>query len=454
LSESAQLVITGGTVYTPAGSREVDVHVAGGRVMALAPRRQAPPGARVLDARGLLVLPGALDVHVHSRDPGFPEKEDWSSLTAAAAAGGVTTVLDMPNTVPAVDSAEVLEAKVAIAEAKAGVDFGLWGLVRAGSTESMLEGLAAGGAVGFKAYLGYAFRLSKRQVLYTPDALDPDLEPPPDYGTLARLLPAVARLGLPLAVHAEDPSVLAAFRSPISGYADLLASRPAVAEAVAIAAAGVLAQRTGAHLHVVHLSSSLGLRAAKDAVRAGARLSLETAPQYLWLTEADFERVGTAMKMLPPVRTAPDRAALREALAEGAVQMVATDHAPHTDAEKALPLEEAPAGSPGVQTLYLSCLELARQLGDLSQAVRWCAEQPALFMNLYPRKGAIQEGADADLVVLDPGGTTRIRAADMRSRQRNSALEGLEAHFAIKEVLLRGEPPGAGRGRFVRPAAR
>ena len=152
---------------------------------------------------------------MHSRDPGFPEKEDFGTLTAAAAAGGITTVIDMPNTVPGVDSGGVLEAKAALAHSKARVDFGLWGLIRSSTTAEQLEGLAQAGAIGFKAYLGYAFSLSRKQVLYSPDTEDPDLETPPDYGTLLRLAPVVAALGLPLVIHAEDPGILAAFRRPL-----------------------------------------------------------------------------------------------------------------------------------------------------------------------------------------------------------------------------------------------
>ncbi|MEA2629247.1 MAG: dihydroorotase, partial [Chloroflexota bacterium] len=162
------LVISGGTVYTPDGPRKVDVQVSGGVITGLDDGANAPQGARVVDARGMYVLPGAIDVHVHSRDPGFPEKEDFGTLTAAAAFGGVTTVVDMPNTVPGVDAAGVLEAKAALAHSKAWVDFGLWGLVRSSSTAEQLEGLANAGAIGFKAYLGYAFSVSRKQILYTP----------------------------------------------------------------------------------------------------------------------------------------------------------------------------------------------------------------------------------------------------------------------------------------------
>src|ERR1700674_3701799 len=165
ISNLTELVIQGGTVYTPDGPVEADVHVTDGVITRVEGGGSIPAGATVVDARHMYVLPGAIDVHVHSRDPGFPDKEDFGTLTAAAAMGGVTTVFDMPNTVPAVDSAGVLEAKAALARRKARVDFGLWALVRSSSTEDELEALAAAGAGGFKADLGYSFGISRKQVL-------------------------------------------------------------------------------------------------------------------------------------------------------------------------------------------------------------------------------------------------------------------------------------------------
>jgi allantoinase len=453
------LLIKGGSVYGPDGPIDADVHVSDGVITRVEAGGATPAGATVIDARGMYVMPGAIDVHVHSRDPGFPEKEDFGSLTAAAAMGGVTTVLDMPNTVPAVDAAGVLEAKAALARPKARVDFGLWGLVRSSSTEDQLEALAAAGAVGFKAYLGYSFSTSRKQVLQSADTDDPDLEAPPDYGTLARLAPAIARLRLPLAIHAEDPAILSAFRRPLETYSDLLEARPAEAEAVAISAAAAIARECGVKLHVAHLSSALGLRAAQDAMRTGTQLTLETCPQYLWLSDQDFARLGNSMKVFPPVRTAADRDALVEAAANGVIRIVATDHAPHTDEEKSRSFEEAPSGSPGVQSLYLSCLELARRLGDVSLAPRWVSESSAALAGLQETKGAIAAGFDADLVIIDPTRTTLIRQALMRSRQRRGAFDGMDFRFGIKDVFLRGRTIvrdgkliGRPSGRMVRPA--
>ncbi|GAC1654779.1 MAG: allantoinase [Candidatus Dormibacteraceae bacterium] len=442
------MIVAGGRLVTPSGIRDADLHVEGGRIVRIEP--WARPGTPdVVDATGLLVLPGAVDAHVHGREPGFPDKETFETMTGAAAAGGVTTVIDMPNTMPATATAELFAAKLAQVSERAQVDFALWGMLRASSTPEDVAGLAAAGAAGIKAYLGYAVRKSTGQVLYSPAILDADLEPPASYGTIARLGRALAESGIPVAAHAEDPSILLSSGTRVDGYESLLEARPDLAEAVAVAALGALAVALSLPLHVVHLSSAAGLAAALAARAAGARISLETCPQYLYLTDADYGRLGPVMKMYPLIRTAADREALRAALLEGLIDTVGTDHAPHTDEEKLHhPLAEAHAGSPGVQTLLLSCLHL----GGPERAARWTAQRPAEVFGLAA-KGAIEVGRDADLVLVDPAGKTRVDIGWQRSRQRHAALDGLEFDYAIRAVYLRGEAPAAGRGRFVRPGA-
>ena len=438
------LLFRGGTILTPEGPVDDDLRVTNGLVEGIGPG----VATEVVDVTGLWILPGGVDAHVHSRDPGFPDKEDFGSLTEAAAAGGITTVVDMPNTIPAVDSGSVFAAKAETAASRALVDFGLWGVVRSTSTPDQLQGLAAAGAIGFKAFLGYAFHRGRSQVIQTFQLDDPELEAPPDYGTIVRLAPVIAALGLPLAVHCEDLSVLAEFARPLGNYADALASRPAAAEAVAIAALAAVAESTGLRLQVVHLSSAAGLRVAE----AFPAVVLETCPQYLWFTEADYDLHGPVMKMYPLVRGAGDREALRRALHSGRISRVGTDHAPHTDAEKlGVSLQDAAAGAPGIQTLYLSCLELARQLGDGAMAARWVSENPARELGIYPRKGALQAGSDADLVLVDPAGETLIRAADMRSKQTHGLFEGARFSFALHGTYLRGRPVGEQPGRLVKP---
>lgn len=380
----------------------------------------------------LLRLPGAIDAHVHGRDPGHPEKEDFGSLTAAARAGGVTTVLDMPNNVPAPSTGELLAAKAEAVLPKALVNFGLWGLLRSTSAPEDVAGLAAAGAIGFKAYLGYSYRRSARTVGYAPDADDRDLEPPPSYDTLDRLGPALAAAGRPVAVHAEDAGMLLAAARPVAGYGDLLASRPAQAEALAIARCAEVARRHGFHLHVVHLASAAGLGAVRAARSAGTRMSVETCPQYLWLCDEDFPRAGPFMKMFPVIRTRADRDALREALVLGEIDTLGTDHAPHTTAEKDRPLGEAHAGSPGVQWLYVAALEFARRFGG--DAVRWVVENPARIFGLEP---------NGEVLVDDRASTVAGRGA--LSKQPRSALDGLEFGFRVVSVLA------PAKGRWVRP---
>jgi dihydroorotase-like cyclic amidohydrolase len=194
-------------------------------------------------------------------------------------------------------------------------------------------------------------------------------------------------------------------------------------------------------------------------MNAGAPLSLETCPHYLWLCDEDFGRLGNAMKIYPPVRTARDRDALVDGLAKGVIGIVATDHAPHTDDEKAATFDESPAGSPGVQTLYVSCLELARRLGNVWQAPHWVSEAPAVLAGLQESKGTIAPGYDADIVIIDPNRLTLVRPEAMRSRQRHSALGGMDFGFSVREVYLRGavverdgRRVGRAAGRMVRPA--
>ncbi len=445
-----ELLFRGATVYTTQGPGDVDVRVVDGVITEVEPRGSLR--GRTVDVSGKWLLPGAIDVHVHSRDPGFPEKEDFGSLTEAAAAGGVTTVIDMPNTVPAVDSAGVLEAKAALARAKARVDFGLWALIRSSSSPDQLQTLAAAGATGFKAYLGYGFDGARKQLLYAAESDDPGLEAPPDYGTLARLGPALASIGLPVAIHAEDPAILNTFKRPYETYADVLASRPPEAESVAISASAAVARQCGFHLHVAHVSSARGLASAEEAIAAGTRLTIETCPQFLWRSDADYPRLGNTMKMNPPVRTMADQVALREGLRRGAIGVVATDHAPHTDEEKGRDLEHALPGTPGVQTLYLSCLELAQQMGDPWLAPRWVSKGPAALAGIAQRKGRIAPGYDADLVLVDPKRFTTFTPHGMRSRQKHGALDGLRVSFAIESVYLRGVRVGThAAGRMVPP---
>src|SRR5262249_13265554 len=211
-----------GTVCTPGGLLPADVHVTGGVIVSL--EQGGFRGIEEVDATGLLILPGGIDAHVHSRDPGFPHKEDFGSLTAAAATGGITPVVDMHNTVPAVENVAAFQEKVEIASSRALVDFALWGLLGSESRPQDVHGLLDAGVVGLKAFLGYAIRRSDRQVVYTPRQSDPELEAPAGSGAIALLAPDLARRGGPLAGHRGGPGILRAF--PPRGRAGADPPRP------------------------------------------------------------------------------------------------------------------------------------------------------------------------------------------------------------------------------------
>jgi len=434
------LVIRGGTVVAPDGIRPADLLVAGGRITALLPPGEPAPGA-VLDAAGCLVLPGAIDAHVHFRAPGLTHKEDWPSGSAAAVAGGVTTVLDMPNVRPATVGAEALAAKAQLVAGRSRCDYGFYGGLAAGQLGALAE-LAAGGVIGFKVFLGE-----------TTAAL-----PPPDDGELLLGLGLAARLGLRTMVHAENGAILQwAARTPPPPEASALRRhglrRPAVAEVEAVARACLLAREAAAGLCIAHLSTAGGAEAVRRAKADGADVRAEACLHHLLLTEEEAEACGALAQVNPPLRAPADRAALWRAIEDGTVDEVGSDHAPHTAQEKAGP--EPPAGFAGVQNLLPHLLGDAR-LG-LRRLVELTAEGPARTWGLWPRKGRLAAGADADLALVRPAaprGAVRqwslhpdspvLRCCQVRAEVVATVVGGQLAYRG-------GELIGAPAGHWVRP---
>src|SRR5262245_50966634 len=336
---TADLVIRGGKVVSPDSVIEACVAIKDGVVIAVG-AEEAMPGAReTLDARGLHVLPGAIDVHVHFRDPGYPHKEDFATGTAAAAFGGVTTVFDMPNTIPPTGTAEALAAKHRIAADTAHVDFGLYGLLGEDTIEHV-PALIEGGVVAFKLYMGNTFGRI----------------PSPATGAMLECFEAVAPTGKRISLHAEDNLIMerretrlrsAGRREPLAH----LASRPAVVAVEAVNRAAVLAEWTGARVHILHMSSADEIRPLREAKQRGVDITGETCPHYLMLSSTDYERFGGIIRVNPPVRETRDSSALWDALLDGAIDVIATDHAPHAPEEKTRnDIFSVDAGFPGVET--------------------------------------------------------------------------------------------------------
>jgi dihydroorotase len=387
----------------------------------------------VVDASGLLVLPGVIDVHVHMRDPGATYKEDFRSGTAAAAAGGITTVFDMPNNTPPTKDLDALRSKAKEAAEKAVVDYALYGLMAHGNMGEMAA-LAGAGVIGFKCYMAETTG---------------NVVPPSEREMLGEMR-SVAKAGLRVAVHAEDDSLLQGLISKLKkrGRADPLAhyeSRPEIVEEKAVRRALTLASEAKCDVHIAHLSSVAGCKEVKKAKlsgpRGGRRVTAETCPQYLLLDKKDYAEKGSMMKSNPSIKRREDRLALWRAVRDGTIDMIATDHAPHTIAEKTsgLSIFEQASGFPGLETsvaLMLTCVD--KGLLTLPRYVQLASEGPAKAWRLYPKKGCIAVGSDADFTVVDTKKEWRIDPADFVSKAKYSPFEGFSVKGAAVYTIVRG----------------
>ncbi|MEP9352806.1 allantoinase AllB [Xanthobacter sp. KR7-65] len=442
----ADLVIHGGIIVTGETQFAASIAIRDGRIFAVGDAAAMPAARETFDAAGLHILPGAIDVHVHFRDPGYTHKEDFESGTAAAAFGGVTTVFDMPNTIPTVADAAALTAKHAIAASKAHVDYGLYAVLGEDTIDKVPE-LVEAGIIGFKLYMGNTFGRI----------------PTPSTGAMLEAFEVVAPTGKRVSLHAETNSVMERRQRQLveAGRTDALAhlaSRPAVVAVEAVARAAILAEWTGARIHVLHISSAAELGPLRDAKARGVDITGETCPHYLMLGAEDYARWGGIIRVNPPVREAANQQPLWDALADGTIDMIATDHAPHTPEEKTrAEIWSVDCGFPGVETqMPLMLTEVAKGRYSLSDYVRWSAVNPARIWGLYPRKGVIQPGADADLAFVDMGRTWTIRDADLKSRSKVSPWDGrdvtgmpvhtmVRGRFVVKDRALQADTKGHGR---------
>jgi dihydroorotase len=440
------LVIRGGQVVTPDAVFPASVAISDGAIVAVGADALMPQARETLDARGLHVLPGAIDVHVHFRDPGYPHKEDFASGTAAAAFGGVTTVFDMPNTIPPTGTAEALAAKQKMAAEKAHVDFGLYGLLGE-DTIAHVPALIEGGVIGFKLYMGNTFGKI----------------PSPSTGATLEAFETVAPTGKRISLHAETNSIMERRETQLraAGRTEALAhiaSRPAVVAVEAVSRAAILAEWTGARIHILHISSADELRPLREAKARGVDITGETCPHYLMLSTDDYARLGGVIRVNPPVREARNQAPLWAALADGTIDLIATDHAPHAIEEKTRnDIWTVDAGFPGVETqmpLMLGAVSGGRL--SISDYVRLASAAPAKIWGLYPKKGAIQPGADADIAIVDLERAWTIDDTKLQSRAKitpwnGHRVQGLPIHtlvrgrFVMRERRLVPETRGWGR---------
>lgn len=426
------------------GVAEGGLLIKDGRIAAVFPAGKDARADEVIDCRGRYVLPGGIDVHVHANDPGNTQREDFTSVTAAAAAGGVTCIVDMPiDSLPSTVNGASLAEKLHSAQERCLVDFALWGGYVGGTAEDMQE-LDRGGAAGFKAFMVDA---GDDFTYVGHDALR--------WG-FAR----AAAMGKPILVHAEDQGLCAmgereCRRHGRNSVGDFLGARPEMTENVAVADALRLAAEEGCRVHICHASNPEAVRRVAAARRSGEKATVETCMHYLMFTSDDMRDRPNELKCMPPLRNAAARQALWDLLLAGEIDMIASDHSPCEPWEKAADVDiwNAWGGINGVQAALplLYSEGVAKRGMSLPLFVRLTAANPARLAGLYPAKGTLREGSDADLAILDPDAEWRWTRDNWHSKHKNSPFLGMSGKGSVVATMVRGVMVFDGENFLVKP---
>ncbi len=421
------LIVRRGRSYPPGPhSRAFELRIEDGRIAEIGERIEAPEHASkytVLDAAGLVVIPGLIDIHVHFREPGLEHKEGWDRGSTGALHGGVTSVVEVQNNPPLSTTRRALEQRIALVRTRSRVDFGCL----ANLLEESLPELDAMAPLtpAFKCFLGGSTGLGGQT----------------DPATVRKLFEHAARSGRPIVAHCEQEDLLQAGKLAYAtaSVREHHLVRSHAAEIESIRQSIDLVRECGVELHVFHLSTAGGVELVRAARREGLPVSASTGPNYLFLTCEDAERLGNLLKVNPSIKTFADRAALRAALADGTLDVIATDHAPHPLAEKLRPYAKAPSGMPSVDLLWPLVWELVRQdVIGAERALELVTRAPARALHIR-NKGRLELGFDGDLVLFDPSETRRVQGAQLPSTSRWSAFEGLELAGFPRSVVRRGE---------------
>jgi allantoinase len=436
------LVVRSRRVVTPTGTGPSTLHISDGKIERVSSWDDVPVGAKLIDAGEHVVMPGIVDTHVHLNEPGRTEWEGFATATRAAAVGGITTLVDMPlNSIPPTTSREAFAAKRDAAKGQCAVDVGFWGGVVPGNADE-LAGMVSDGVRGFKCFL-----------------IDSGVE---EFGWVGEreLLPAMqilAGLRVPLLVHAEvaGPIDVATARLATANpraYATYLASRPPGAEEQAIAMVTGLCKQTRARTHIVHHSAASALPLLREARTQGLPLTAETCPHYLHFTAEQIPDGATPFKCAPPIREAHNRELLWHALAEGILDMVASDHSPCTPQLKAMEVGDFVQAWGGVAGLQLALpviwTEASARGHELADVVRWMCEAPAALAGFTGKKGSLVAGADADFIVFDETAQFTVSPELIEHRHKVTPYAGESLRGAVLATYVRGECVAA-RGRVV-----
>jgi allantoinase len=426
------LILRSRRVVTSAGTRPASVHIADGLISAVADFDQIPAGAEIVEAGDSVVMPGLVDTHVHINEPGRTDWEGFHTATQAAAAGGVTTLIEMPlNSIPATTTVSAFHEKTDAARGQLFVDTGFWGGVVPGNAHE-LRGLYEAGAHGFKCFL-------------VPSGVD-EFQHVTE-ADLRAAMPILAHLDAPLLVHAESPGPIdraseTMKSSPPTKYSMWLASRPREAENEAIALLIRLARDFGVRTHIVHLSSSDALPILRAAKNDGIPITVETCPHYLTFTAEEIPDGATQFKCAPPIRERENRNALWDALNSGLIDLVATDHSPCPPNMKCADSGDFMRAWGGISSLQLSLpvmwTGLRRRGGTLDQICEWMCRAPARLAGLSKCKGALEPGLDADIVVWNPDKRFQVEPHKLFHRHKVTPYSGMTLSGAVETTIVRG----------------
>jgi allantoinase len=437
------LVIRGKQVVLPHGTVAASIHISGDKITTIADYESLPPGCELVEAdEQSIVMPGLVDSHIHVNEPGRTEWEGFATATRAAAAGGITTIIDMPlNSIPPTTTLAGFEEKLTAAKNKCLVDVGFWGGVVPGNT-SELSGLLNAGVVGFKCFLIHS----------GVDEFSNVTEE-----NLRIALPELTRLGAILIVHAEVPGPIsrtgiAAGHSeetmtdedvcPTTKYATFLASRPRAAENEAVELMIKLAREFGTRVHIVHHSSADSLPMLRAAKAAGVQITAETCPHYLTFAAEDIPDSATEFKCCPPIRERENSEQLWAALADGTLDMIVSDHSPCPPEMKLRESGDFLQAWGGISSLQLRLpivwTESRRRGFSLQDVTRWLCSAPAKLVGLERQKGSIKIGYDADIVIWNPAKQFRVEGDALHHRHKLTPYEGRSLNGVVEKTFLRG----------------
>ncbi|WP_353949384.1 amidohydrolase family protein [Sporolactobacillus sp. Y61] len=358
----------------------------------------------------------------------------------------MTTIFDMPNTTPPTRDLESFNRQTANLTPKAHVDFGLWGILLGRMNSADLPDLAKAGVIGFKYFWGYAINKKTFQLTYNyRPGMDDDVIAPFSDGEVYEIFQNVAKTGKVMAIHGEDSSLIQTLTEQVrqtgrNDYNALLEGRPNLAEEVTVQMGLAFSRATGARLHVLHVTTAEAVDAIRRARAQGAPVSAETCPHYLFLSNEDYPKIGPVMKIYPPIKYKKDQQRLWQGISDGTITIISSDHAPHTPEEKNGDLWSIPAGMPGTETLaplMLNAVNDGRL--TLQKLTALLSENPARRFGIYPQKGSLQIGTDADLTIVDMEKETVIRAENLHSKSKITAYDGWHVKGIPVETIVRGE---------------